>query len=121
MRRASAGLGFGKVSNFVVGRTVRVALCELTGVIVDLVVSATSGLIEFVVVAFDGGPGEPMVYQPVSWNLLRPAGSGFVVSTSTQDAEGLPQALHAYPVRYGGNSSRLAAHAVPTPQSARVH
>jgi hypothetical protein len=119
MRRLNAGVG--SLPTFIVGRTVSFSVCELSGVIVDLVLSKAGGLIEYVVVAFDTGPGDLMVYQPVSWSLLRPAGPGFVVITSAQDAGDLPEALHAYPVRYGANTSRLATRAVPTPQSARVH
>lgn len=117
----SFNVGVGGVRSFVVGQTVSVPLCELTGVIVDVVLAEGLGSIAYVVVAFDTGPGEVTLFQPVPWDLLHGADVGYFVSAAAEDPDALPAALQALPVRYGGNWSRLATRFVPTPQSARVH
>jgi hypothetical protein len=104
----------------VVGSIVELTPCDITGVVVDLVLDRFLSRIEYVVVAFDTGLGEAMLYQPVSWHLLRRTIRGFSVSALTSGDSG-PAELHIDPIIYGGNSRGLVTESVPTPQSTYLH
>jgi hypothetical protein len=104
----------------VVGSIVELTGGHITGVIVDLVLDQALSCIEYVVVAFDAGLGEAMIYQPVSWHLLRPTAGGFSVSAVKYGDE-LPAELHIDRIVYGGNCRHQLAGFVPTPQSRYLH
>lgn len=103
--------------NFVVGTTVRLIPYGITGVVIDLVLDTATAMIRYAIVAFDSGIGEPIVYQPIRWNLLNKIKGGFIVNAHTDAIiDDLPAAL-----LYGGNSSNLNEEFAPTPLSLRVH
>jgi hypothetical protein len=106
----------------VVGTSVRLMLGNITGVIVDVVLDTSHSRIQAVVIAFDMGFGETMLYEAVSWNLLHPCVGGFVLSgTMEEESDQLSETLHTSSVAYGGNSTDLTGEFLPTPLSARVH
>ena len=109
-------------SRFVVGSPVSLAGEDISGVIVDVVLNKSRSRVEYAVVAFDTGPGEPILYQPVSWSSLLPVLGGFCLAPSPGDSgDELPEAMDPEPRLYGGNSRLALRWNVPTPQSARVH
>jgi hypothetical protein len=108
-------------AGFVVGSQVSLA-CDIQGVIVDLLIDRDSNRIEGAVIAFDTGPGEPTLYQPISLNMLRRVADGFAVAVAIDgDLDGLAAALHAAPMPYVGNMCRPARPAMATPQSRWTH
>lgn len=107
---------------FIVGSTVSLRVGDIIGTIVDVVTHKDRMSIEYAVIAFDAGPGEVTLYQPILWNLLRPVAAGFLINMPRDsNGGGLPDALHPAPMRYGGNTRVLTSHFIPTPQSSRVH
>lgn len=105
-----------------VGSQVSLTLCDIRGVIVDLLLDKDLTRIESAVIAFDTGPGEPMLYQPISVHRLQRVAGGFAVSVAIEgDLDGLTAALHASPVPYAGNSGRLSRSFMATPQSRWTH
>jgi hypothetical protein len=107
---------------FVVGTTVVLAPHNVRGIVIDLVLSDNIDQILYAVVAFDTGLGEPVIYQPIRWNLLRRARGEFVVNAALEAIEtGIPAALAAVPLSYGGNARRREEAFTPTPQSVCVH
>ena len=109
-----------RVDDFVVGTTVVLAPHNVRG-IVDVVLNQGFDQISYAVVAFETCEG-PLLYQPIRWNLLRRARGEFVVSAASEAIEtGIPAALAAMPLSYGGNARRSKEAFVPTPRSVRVH
>ena len=110
-----------RVDDFVVGTTVVLAPHNIRGIVIDVVLNEGLDQISYAVVAFETCEG-PLLYQPIRWNLLRRARGEFVVSAASEAIEtGIPAALAAMPLSYGGNARRSKEAFVPTPRSVRVH
>lgn len=106
-----------------VGATVELAPYQIVGTVVDLVLDEDLQDIRYVVVAFDGGPAEPILYLPLRATLLYPKlHQQFGVNASDDAIEThMPSALAAPPVRYGGNTRGPHEPFAPTPVSFRLH
>lgn len=106
-----------------VGATVELAPYQIVGIIVDLVLDEDLQDVRYVVVAFDGGPAEPVLYQPIRSNLLYRKSLGEFCVNAADDAleAGMPLALITTPVAYGGNARRSDQTFAPTPLSFRLH
>jgi len=106
-----------------VGATVELAPYKIVGTIVDLVLDEDLQDIRYVVVAFDGGPAEPILYLPVRATLLLPRlPRQFSVNAADDAIEThVPSALVAPPVLYGGNTRGRRESFAPTPLSLRLH
>lgn len=104
------------------GTTVVLAPHNLRGIVIDLVLNETFETISYALVAFDTGRDGPMLYQPIRWNLLRRSGGEFFVNAASEAIEtGMPAALAAMPLIYGGNARTSAEAFAPTPRSIPVH
>jgi hypothetical protein len=57
--------------SFVVGSTVSFVLCDITGVIVDLVLDEDFTFIQYAIIAFDTGPGEPPALTSCQKNCMQ--------------------------------------------------
>ena len=110
-----------RISAFAVGTPVVLDPQSIRGVVVDLVLDEACDHISYAVVAFDTGRGGPLVFQPIRWDLLQRVRGEFVVNTASETIEaGVPAALAAMPLIYGGNAWS-EDDLIPTPQSLRVH
>ena len=110
------------ISAFAVGTPVVISPQDLRGVVVDVVLNDERNQILYAIVAFDDGFLNPVIYQPIRWTLLVRTGGMFVVNAIPEALEwGLPAALSALPLSYGGNARRDHKAFIPTPQSVRVH
>lgn len=95
---------------------------DLRGVVVDVVLNDAVDQILYAIVAFDNGFLRPVIYQPIRWPMLVRTGGVFVVNAVPEALEwGLPAALSALPLSYGGNARGEHKAFIPTPQSVRVH
>jgi hypothetical protein len=110
------------LSAFAVGTPVVIWPQDLRGVVVDVVLNDHVDQILYAIVAFDDGSLNPVIYQPIRWTLLIRTGGMFVVNAVPEALEwGLPGALSALPLSYGGNARTDHKAFIPTPQSVRVH
>ena len=108
-------------TRFAVGTTVVLSPHNICGVVIDLVLNEELDEISFAIVAFETGGEDPTLYQPIRWNLLRRARGRFVVNAAADAIEtGVPAALSAMPLSYGGNARCDGAFS-PTPRSVCVH
>ena len=121
--RARTNRGNDQAGTSPVGATVELAPYKIVGTIVDLVLDEDLQDIRYVVVAFDGGPAEPILYLPVRATLLHAKlPQEFSVNAADDALETqIPSALSAPPVIYGGNTRRGHKPFAPTPLSFRLH
>jgi hypothetical protein len=121
--RVRTNRGIHHAGSYPVGATVELVPYKIVGTIVDLVLDEDLQDIRYVVVAFDGGPAEPILYLPVRATLLHPKlHQQFSVNAADDAIEThVPSALAAPPVVYGGNTRRGLKAFAPTPLSFRLH